>query len=372
MSTVMTGYSNIPTFHPFPDHSNHVHQSAQQQQPSVNHSDPFAMMPHAGPSSQPIQYNQLPTASYPYQASSQPQPQPQPPQFTHSNSAPEIQYYEAPSVFAPPDPASNGFPQLQINHNPFPSSSGQMPAASYVSDYHFGDSPAMPHGSGVGMGQGLPNGYAGPPQGFRGGPLGPPEGDWDDDDTREIEMVYGNLEVSPTASSSGPVRFPSRTKSTSKPKRESTKRTAQVSHLHSRTSPISYAICPSIQARSAAQIRGSTLCDELSGSPSSTSSPDQRAFPSHLPPSSSCKSPSKLSVIVEDVQASFAPQLATRLQKASAHNQVKHRRRTTPDQLKVLEHWFAINPKPDNSLREWLASELGMTKRNVQVWFQNR
>lgn len=51
---------------------------------------------------------------------------------------------------------------------------------------------------------------------------------------------------------------------------------------------------------------------------------------------------------------------------------VKHRRRTTPEQLKVLEHWFDVNPKPDNNLREWLAMELGMTKRNVQVWFQNR
>jgi hypothetical protein len=51
---------------------------------------------------------------------------------------------------------------------------------------------------------------------------------------------------------------------------------------------------------------------------------------------------------------------------------VKHRRRTTPEQLKVLEHWFNVNPKPDNNLREWLAMELGMTKRNIQVWFQNR
>ena len=51
---------------------------------------------------------------------------------------------------------------------------------------------------------------------------------------------------------------------------------------------------------------------------------------------------------------------------------VKHRRRTTPEQLKVLEHWYDVNPKPDNNLREWLAMELGMTKRNVQVWFQNR
>ncbi|KAK4685006.1 hypothetical protein P7C73_g5152, partial [Tremellales sp. Uapishka_1] len=52
--------------------------------------------------------------------------------------------------------------------------------------------------------------------------------------------------------------------------------------------------------------------------------------------------------------------------------EVKHRRRTTPEQLKVLEHYFDVNPKPDNALREWLAQELSMTKRNVQVWFQNR
>jgi len=56
----------------------------------------------------------------------------------------------------------------------------------------------------------------------------------------------------------------------------------------------------------------------------------------------------------------------------SDHIKVKHRRRTTPEQLKVLEHWFDVNPKPDNNLREWLAVELGMTKRNIQVWFQNR
>lgn len=52
--------------------------------------------------------------------------------------------------------------------------------------------------------------------------------------------------------------------------------------------------------------------------------------------------------------------------------EVKHRRRTTPEQLRVLEHWFNINPRPDNQVREWLAGQLGITKRNVQVWFQNR
>jgi hypothetical protein len=58
--------------------------------------------------------------------------------------------------------------------------------------------------------------------------------------------------------------------------------------------------------------------------------------------------------------------------KPSDKSKIKHRRRTSPEQLKVLEHWFEINSKPDNALREWLAGELGMTKRNVQVWFQNR
>lgn len=58
--------------------------------------------------------------------------------------------------------------------------------------------------------------------------------------------------------------------------------------------------------------------------------------------------------------------------KADGLDQVKHRKRTTPEQLKVLERWFDENPKPDNNTREFLASTLGMTKRNVQVWFQNR
>lgn len=51
---------------------------------------------------------------------------------------------------------------------------------------------------------------------------------------------------------------------------------------------------------------------------------------------------------------------------------VKHRRRTTPEQLRILEAEFDRNNKPDNSKREELAAMLGMTKRNVQVWFQNR
>ncbi|GAA6060617.1 hypothetical protein JCM10212_004596 [Sporobolomyces blumeae] len=51
---------------------------------------------------------------------------------------------------------------------------------------------------------------------------------------------------------------------------------------------------------------------------------------------------------------------------------IKHRRRTSPPQLKILEHHFDINPKPDVNTRKVLSEQLGMTPREVQVWFQNR
>ncbi|GAA5836702.1 hypothetical protein JCM11251_002703 [Rhodosporidiobolus azoricus] len=51
---------------------------------------------------------------------------------------------------------------------------------------------------------------------------------------------------------------------------------------------------------------------------------------------------------------------------------IKHRRRTSPPQLKVLEYHFEINSKPDVTLRKALSEQLDMTPREVQVWFQNR
>jgi hypothetical protein len=53
-------------------------------------------------------------------------------------------------------------------------------------------------------------------------------------------------------------------------------------------------------------------------------------------------------------------------------NEVKHRKRTTRHQLKVLEETFRTTQKPDGNVRKALAAELDMTPRNVQVWFQNR
>jgi hypothetical protein len=53
-------------------------------------------------------------------------------------------------------------------------------------------------------------------------------------------------------------------------------------------------------------------------------------------------------------------------------NEVKHRKRTTRQQLKVLEETFRTTQKPDGNVRKALAVQLNMTPRNVQVWFQNR
>ncbi|CAG8532882.1 6833_t:CDS:2 [Acaulospora colombiana] len=52
--------------------------------------------------------------------------------------------------------------------------------------------------------------------------------------------------------------------------------------------------------------------------------------------------------------------------------EVKHRRRTSRQQLKVLEKAFNENPKPHAAVRQALAQKLNMTSRGVQVWFQNR
>lgn len=52
--------------------------------------------------------------------------------------------------------------------------------------------------------------------------------------------------------------------------------------------------------------------------------------------------------------------------------EIKHRRRTSRAQLKVLEKSFLENAKPNASVRRSLAQELDMTPRGVQIWFQNR
>ncbi|KAG2225040.1 hypothetical protein INT45_003240 [Circinella minor] len=48
------------------------------------------------------------------------------------------------------------------------------------------------------------------------------------------------------------------------------------------------------------------------------------------------------------------------------------RKRISPDQFKRLSEVFEQTDTPSSEVRENLANELGMTKREVQVWFQNR
>lgn len=48
------------------------------------------------------------------------------------------------------------------------------------------------------------------------------------------------------------------------------------------------------------------------------------------------------------------------------------RQRATQDQLVTLEIEFNKNPTPTAVTRERIASEINMTERSVQIWFQNR
>lgn len=52
--------------------------------------------------------------------------------------------------------------------------------------------------------------------------------------------------------------------------------------------------------------------------------------------------------------------------------EIKHRKRTSRGQFRILEKAFANNPKPNSKARQALADTLSMTPRGVQVWFQNR
>lgn len=48
------------------------------------------------------------------------------------------------------------------------------------------------------------------------------------------------------------------------------------------------------------------------------------------------------------------------------------RQRATQDQLMLLEVEFNKNPTPTALVRERIASDINMTERSVQIWFQNR
>ncbi|KAJ5427859.1 Homeodomain [Penicillium cf. griseofulvum] len=58
----------------------------------------------------------------------------------------------------------------------------------------------------------------------------------------------------------------------------------------------------------------------------------------------------------------------------TAHSSQKNnkRQRATQDQLVLLEIEFNKNPTPTAATRERIASDINMTERSVQIWFQNR
>jgi hypothetical protein len=50
----------------------------------------------------------------------------------------------------------------------------------------------------------------------------------------------------------------------------------------------------------------------------------------------------------------------------------RKRQRKTAEQVSVLEAHFSANPLPDKALRDRLGVQLGLTTRQVQIWFQNK
>lgn len=91
------------------------------------------------------------------------------------------------------------------------------------------------------------------------------------------------------------------------------------------------------------------------------------------PPSGVASSKSTSSAPIEKMFETFH-QSPTGEFKPTFYNpfEVKHRRRTSKSQFRVLERAFMTNPKPTADVRATLAAKLNMTTRSIQVWFQNR
>lgn len=51
---------------------------------------------------------------------------------------------------------------------------------------------------------------------------------------------------------------------------------------------------------------------------------------------------------------------------------IRQRRKTSAEQVGILETVFTKNAHPDRKQREALGEALGMTPKSVQIWFQNK
>ncbi|KAH7113867.1 hypothetical protein B0J11DRAFT_141966 [Dendryphion nanum] len=67
-----------------------------------------------------------------------------------------------------------------------------------------------------------------------------------------------------------------------------------------------------------------------------------------------------------------APRRPPRKSTLTQQQKNQKRQRATQDQLVTLEVEFNKNPTPTAVVRERIASEINMTERSVQIWFQNR
>lgn len=67
-----------------------------------------------------------------------------------------------------------------------------------------------------------------------------------------------------------------------------------------------------------------------------------------------------------------APRRPPRKSTLTQQQKNQKRQRATQDQLVTLEMEFSKNPTPNAAVRERIASDISMTERSVQIWFQNR
>jgi len=116
----------------------------------------------------------------------------------------------------------------------------------------------------------------------------------------------------------------------------------------------------------------SSLSSSLSSSSSSSSASSSPSLsPSFLFFDSSPESTSGTPTTAPAYPNSSSP--STPSSPSSSWESKNHKRkRKTPKQLATLESEFSKNPMPNKDVREKLGEILGLTGRQVQIWFQNK
>ncbi|SCV66963.1 BQ2448_5609 [Microbotryum intermedium] len=109
-------------------------------------------------------------------------------------------------------------------------------------------------------------------------------------------------------------------------------------------------------------------------SPSSTTADPTTTTKQEWPPVYAHPSSQSMSQTQSQSQSQSQSQFESQSQAGTMDNPLipKRRRRTSPDELRILEAEFQANPLPSQAQRAALSARLGMTGRALQVWFQNR